>query len=861
METMEDWLRETSRGMVPAAVLAQPLMQLQGVGTEAEAALAEAGIHTVLDLAASALFGVARQVVDAAEGRGPLGGLAALPADLLDDSARLASASAVARMGLVVLRPLDAALAARLEQTLPAPTVRDLALWPPARAARRLLQIAYGAPDEAEDPEAPSELRPRMGRQPVERVQYQHLLFERVLTETGQSTPEPSTMTMVGDFSFGGIEWPLDLSDALLGRGFEQPGFGFRVTVTQSWTSVGLALGQLLHSVALAPGEATRVAVVDWSRRIATGTREDIVESEALSNALERKRSISEVINTVASEVQRGDSRFSQTGAGWGIGAAVGGEYKGVAGAVNFGYSRADAQGSVFSSSQGQRSIGADLSQRVQDRTEQAASLTRGRRASIVSEVSVQEAERLSTRVVANYNHMHALSVLYFEVVQIYRALTEVVDVEPLLYLPVRPFDFSRTELIERYRGVLAEVALNSAARDALLGIERQEPTSATNRSQVGLAKLFVLGASAERPSQQGKGLDADELKTALGPAAKLAGVELHLHSTQAALIEIQAGPMRDKEGRPLGPLLSLLMFTGTGTGTDMAGFVPWAQPSDRRYNLLAGQSNTPYRADLSGAGRRLDRLRKITASKSPDWKNAEVSFDLVFLFKRLDSRGEPTGEPVHIRASQYARASESDIDLLDVQFLPDAPAAPSDAVTSPPFALDKHLQANALHYTMALLRRADPALLGLVFGQLKMGGLPLLGQVDPQPLAHAGNYLVFRWGTGRQTDGWADLLKERGLAPRDLIKQRREALVPMPTGGVFAEAVLGRFNAAEKLDLTRFWNWQDSPIPLVPTEIAPLQAGIREGATPLTPSERQGQFSHGNIHPIMGIFPPWSGC
>ena len=36
-----------------------------------------------------------------------------------------------------------------------------------------------------------------------------------------------------------------------------------------------------------------------------------------------------------------------------------------------------------------------------------------------------------------------------------------------------------------------------------------------------------------------------------------------------------------------------------------------------------------------------------------------------------------------------------------------------------------------------------------------------------------------------------------------------------MPTGGFFAEAVLGRFNSAEKLDLSRFWNWQDSPIPL----------------------------------------------
>ena len=33
------------------------------------------------------------------------------------------------------------------------------------------------------------------------------------------------------------------------------------------------------------------------------------------------------------------------------------------------------------------------------------------------------------------------------------------------------------------------------------------------------------------------------------------------------------------------------------------------------------------------------------------------------------------------------------------------------------------------------------------------------------------------------------------------------EEIIPLPSGGVFAEAVLGRYNAAEKLDLTRFWN------------------------------------------------------
>jgi hypothetical protein len=63
------------------------------------------------------------------------------------------------------------------------------------------------------------------------------------------------------------------------------------------------------------------------------------------------------------------------------------------------------------------------------------------------------------------------------------------------------------------------------------------------------------------------------------------------------------------------------------------------------------------------------------------------------------------------------------------------------------------------------------------------------------------------------------------------------EDFVPLPSGGVFAEAVLGRSNSAEKLDITRFWNWQDSPIPLQAPDIAAIQSGSRAQQDSTTPS------------------------
>lgn len=59
---------------------------------------------------------------------------------------------------------------------------------------------------------------------------------------------------------------PLDLAAPTAGdAGFKKVAFGALLTYSQSWFSQGVTLGQLLHSVALAPGESTRIAVVDWA--------------------------------------------------------------------------------------------------------------------------------------------------------------------------------------------------------------------------------------------------------------------------------------------------------------------------------------------------------------------------------------------------------------------------------------------------------------------------------------------------------------------------------------------------------------------------------------------------------------------
>ena len=52
---------------------------------------------------------------------------------------------------------------------------------------------------------------------------------------------------------------------------------------------------------------------------------------------------------------------------------------------------------------------------------------------------------------------------------------------------------------------------------------------------------------------------------------------------------------------------------------------------------------------------------------------------------------------------------------------------------------------------------------------------------------------------------------------------------ISLPTKGVYAESVMGKCNSCEEKDESRFWRWEESPIPDSPnTQILPLDTGTR---------------------------------
>jgi uncharacterized membrane protein YgcG len=823
--TYRDGLKQANADLDPLAALRSRLEVLVGVQDAIGQLLGDLGIRTVLDLALSPVFALA-----AASGNGEAQAypLAAVPGDLVIDGGP-SDLGELAAADLSALRAFPEPSASAVRQAMQVDVVADLGRWAPYRAALQVLAAVASGADAGASPA--QELVPRLGQYPTERRFYATIVLDEVAAE---NTVELSTAG------------PVDLSPALSADfGFSAPAVGARLTFEQSWSAQGFALGNLLHSLALAPGESTRIAVLDWSRRTSTATSESVSETEQLANVTTHNRAVSEVQDAVAKEVQSGFSHAESTATteegGGGFGLALGPLVIGGAGGAGHSTTSADS----FSSSSGSRSLAASMSQKVMDATQQAASSARNRRASIVQEVSQQEQEQVSTRIVANYNHMHALTVQYFEVVELYRVAAALSEAERCLFVPMKIMEFTNA-LVRKYQGVLADAALDRQVRELLtteFGSIRLTPTAPVRPLVTGLSTAVtgvrVLEAQPSPPPPGAPNAPATTPPATTPPAAAAAAAA---SPPAAAVFTWDRGELERvaritssrvvRVGAPdvyLSPSTTLLGLT---VSTNQSG------PVITGVSLALGNGQAPV----------------ALTRTSVDWRTpTEVPIEEIASIA-VTTEG----------AGDFRGTMTLELDYLSSRFPVTLPVAAGPNSTTTVVTLGgieaaaellEHLNGNRLHYNQAIWRSLDSSTVALLLAGFHYEGQPVANVIDPTPLQIAANYLVFRMPgfvarrdlaepadeAGGAADATARAAWRKWLADKGVTfgpDASSEHLVPVPTGGVFAEAVLGRSNAAEKLDATRFWNWQDSPIPLQPPEIAAISMDSRAQPADVRPGE-----------------------
>lgn len=219
-------------------------------------------------------------------------------------------------------------------------------------------------------------------------------------------------------------------------------GIGYVLNMHQAWVPDGFALGTLLYSTILAPGEEQRLVVREQSQSYSVADRaegQDRVWDRYLGSQVD---SASAAYDYAMGQEMEGESssQFSTTSKSFGFGLA--GAYQGISGSLSFGYSNSRGRASSSSRQSNSSSEASQAAQSFQHRIRSAAERVAEARRVSIRAASSNESSSVSTRIIANHNHSHAMTIQYWEVMRRYRLETCIDGVDLVLFVPMKLIRF-----------------------------------------------------------------------------------------------------------------------------------------------------------------------------------------------------------------------------------------------------------------------------------------------------------------------------------------------------------------------------------------------------------------------------------
>lgn len=616
----------------------------------------------------------------------------------------------------------------------------------------------------------------------------------------------------------------------------------------QSWMSLGHSLGEVKYSLALAPGEAVKIAVIDWkrddtgSRTAANASKDDLLHDQTVD------RDIDDIVSGRVAEKQSGESFMA-----------------GLAGAADFtlpqiGLSAAGRHsiGYGMSNTQGKRDVSADAHQDVHLKTLQRSNLARSQNSSVIVQATQAESNFLSTRIVANMNRGHSLSVLYYEVLRHLAVRTEFRRADPAILVPVDMFAFD-AGLARRFRAQLEPVLLDEKLRPGFDALERlalgsiagsgnastpaPTPAPATTPEHSPIATQFEIELVSE--------WRYSTLLSRYVPPADTAGairiVAELMDGTEVPLVELQdRAPVLEQFGDINNWIARWPGWRISFEDKDQA-----TQRWGRTIAVYSQQSKTIDLRSLKQITVKWKRVQTIIpfASESDGWNLKRIAIKAITGDGATYQLVDHTYVLGSAQKELFSPTTSNDFfdnrqaKLLPISFAattptgtqPPSPPASNTGSTALPAGTDSelalllvnHLNANQYYYNANVWLLMDSR-----ERRRRIAGYvgSLIAGMSDVPLAMSGNHLAFRYSTVALPAAAREVLPDAGPG-----LPAREDVITLPTRGIFAEAHLGHCNAAEKRDITRFWNFDELPVSLLPN-IDTLTAGPRGAIPGLTP-------------------------
>ena len=590
--------------------------------------------------------------------------------------------------------------------------------------------------------------------------------------------------------------------------------FGLVNEYKVAWYPIGHSLGQIQYSLPLAPGESVNLAIIDWSREDAGTRTEDTTVSEQLVHQQHRDRLITETVNAALGEWQRGGSIMAGHAASAGASVPLG--------VVSIAAGVADAIGGSYSTSSGNRGITADTVQKLSDNIAQASSSMRDLRSTVVVQHKQQEQETIETRTVVNYNHSHALTILYYEVLRHFRLVTQLVARRPALLVKAEELDLVEIDDKKEQVETLSNVALLN------------------KKLLAGNLLDNSFNSGFEAITRQKKQKRLQELRSSTYEV-DLEFVYFYISIKTGGIanqeVEIRDGHIyKDQDTTS-----TRLLHTTNTPGTDEEVLqIEGSFDNEQRAYMMFVRAENPKEAVWSKIFAINIRLAGLHD------KNKAFSVTEIIINGRTQDGVE---RPLVHWTGDHKFFNDTSLRL------PVNPPPPRPGKTEEDFndhisieELAQHLHDHSTYYNRVLWLNEPDYQRAKRFDSQDYqwdNRTTLLDHIENRPLEVLTDYVAFPTTDTHIRQAILELSNKA-----DDLDALHERLVALPTRGVFAEAKLGNCNASEFIDDTRFWDWQKSLIPHMAPEIAAVQ--------PVTPQSQPLNITPTNFpSPIVNITNP----
>lgn len=688
-------------------------------------------------------------------------------------------------------------------------------------------------------------------------------------------------------------------------------GIGYILNMHQAWVPDGFALGSLLYSLVLAPGEEQRLVVREKSQTYTVSDNSDASDSTSESYTLTQDDDAMAVYNYALNQLSKADyqSEYSTKTSSHGGGLGIGGVFGGFSAMLGLSGSTSKSSGSASSASSQSNAHNevSSAAQNFQHSIKSASErVAQAKRISVRAATS-EESDSVATKIIANHNHSHTLTIQYWEVMRRYRMETCIDGVELVLFVPLEIISFKdkseslllslgndddsgqnkfdKTRFNKRYQQLLkyADILLPHLPYKYKNGLElikkyASYPTWIREKEESSSSKVLTLSfncnilefddINATLVLKNGKGIitgTSDYKRDPLVPEVKDEATNNENKIETSLQLKQKIKERRKEKGD-----VCTFSFNIPGyvTESDIDYIRLDHSYESFSYNLYQNREGLSEAQDtaltqleqyekwLAQDNKKSDTDRINIAHYKSQLPEAFVTPIVTLSPSVLRSYGSPRisnvvlsfggGDGENKRLMGVASSSTINPSLrINVQM--SCRVLRNSELQEMELTLH-HIVADTLHYSQVVwgsLSDDERAMMlegytiDMDFTNLKEYediyqayidqdnditeqkysiDIPLLNCVNiKKPLGFYGNCILLPF---TYPQSLAKKLNKTAAEVQDALYRYHTACfrvpsttISLPTDGMIGEAVLGETNVSEVIDLTRFWNWKDSPI------------------------------------------------